>query len=269
MVSDFRFYSDTLDHPKILKLIRSHGLMGFYGLIRLWGHAAEHLPMGVLTGMDAQDIGDISRIIDRESAESFAARLVELHLLDLTDGVYSLHNWDVRQPWASGADARIEKARHASRMRWASSEHARSNAPRSQIPDPSTQIPTPSTQLPTPRKTLDQPKADRVVVDDGFETFWTAYPRKVGKGAARKAWAKIRPKNGTREAILNAIAAQRNSDQWRKEGGQFIPHPATWLGQSRWEDSPDASTEMDPARAAVIREYRDADPNEDWTGRKS
>lgn len=70
--------------------------------------------------------------------------------------------------------------------------------------------------------------------DDGFEAFWFAYPRKVGKGAAERAWRKVPPDHLDR--ILAAVATQSQSDQWRKDGGQFIPHPSTWLNQRRWED---------------------------------
>jgi len=37
-------------------------------------------------------------------------------------------------------------------------------------------------------------------------------------------------------AVLSAIAAQKATDQWKKDGGQFIPLPATWLRQGRWDD---------------------------------
>ncbi len=69
-----------------------------------------------------------------------------------------------------------------------------------------------------------------------FDTFWKAYPKKVAKGDARKAWSQteaIRPDFAT---LLAAIEAQAKSDQWRKNDGQFIPYPATWLRQERWDD---------------------------------
>ena len=69
-----------------------------------------------------------------------------------------------------------------------------------------------------------------------FDTFWKAYPKKVAKGDARKAWGqteRIRPDIAT---LLDAIQAQMASDQWRKNEGQFIPYPATWLRQERWDD---------------------------------
>ena len=68
---------------------------------------------------------------------------------------------------------------------------------------------------------------------DGFAEFWLAYPKKVGKGAAEASWKKTRPPTA---AVMDAIANQRNSEQWRRDGGQYIPNPATWLNQRRWED---------------------------------
>lgn len=38
------------------------------------------------------------------------------------------------------------------------------------------------------------------------------------------------------EKILAAVQAAKRSDQWTKDGGQFIPHPATWINQGRWDD---------------------------------
>ncbi|RKZ14217.1 hypothetical protein DRQ53_11995 [bacterium] len=73
-----------------------------------------------------------------------------------------------------------------------------------------------------------------------FLEFWAAYPRKIGKGAAWKVWKqrKDRPKNGD---MLASVEAHKRSEQWTKDGGQYIPHPATFLNQARWEDEPDSA----------------------------
>lgn len=68
-----------------------------------------------------------------------------------------------------------------------------------------------------------------------FDQFWKSYPKKIGKGAARKAFEKGKCAAKI-AAIIRAIEKQCTSDQWRKDGGQFIPNPATWLNQERWED---------------------------------
>lgn len=66
-----------------------------------------------------------------------------------------------------------------------------------------------------------------------FQRFWEAYPRKVGKEAARKAFAKVKVDVSL---LLHAIQEQQQSEQWSKDGGQYVPNPATWLNQGRWED---------------------------------
>jgi phage replication O-like protein O len=69
-----------------------------------------------------------------------------------------------------------------------------------------------------------------------FETFWGAYPKKVGKGYAFQCWKKILSPKPTLEEILQSIDSHRQSLQWKKDGGQYIPNPSTWLNQRRWED---------------------------------
>jgi len=72
----------------------------------------------------------------------------------------------------------------------------------------------------------------------GFQQFWEAYPKKVGKGDARKEWARISPGVELIGEMLKALSLQKRSEAWLKEGGQFIPNPSTWLHQRRWEDEP-------------------------------
>lgn len=74
---------------------------------------------------------------------------------------------------------------------------------------------------------------------DEFEQFWKAYPRKIAKGAARRAWIKTSTLRPPVEKLLKAIIVAKASEQWLKEGGAFIPYPATWLNQERWEDCHD------------------------------
>ena len=68
-----------------------------------------------------------------------------------------------------------------------------------------------------------------------FESFWKSYPRKVGKKAALKAWINAKDKP-VLDAVINSIEQHKRSDQWRKDGGQYIPNPATWINQGRWDD---------------------------------
>lgn len=78
--------------------------------------------------------------------------------------------------------------------------------------------------------------APRLVGDDRFETFWTVYPKKLAKGAARRAWQKLRPDARLTAEIIAAVEQQKTWPHWLKDAGQFIPHPATWLNAGRWQD---------------------------------
>lgn len=85
--------------------------------------------------------------------------------------------------------------------------------------------------------------------DHGFSEFWDAYPRKVGKDAAKKAYFKRHPDAELHARMLAAIAAQVRNPAWLEEAGRFIPHPATWLNAGRWEDEPVAvHRAMEPSR---------------------
>jgi len=69
-----------------------------------------------------------------------------------------------------------------------------------------------------------------------FEEFWQLYPRKVGKAAAQKAWWRIKPAADHHTKILAAINEAKKCEQWKADNGRYIPNPATWLNQGRWDD---------------------------------
>jgi len=69
-----------------------------------------------------------------------------------------------------------------------------------------------------------------------FDLFWLNYPNKKGKEAAKKAWRKIKEPLKVIERMKVTLPLQSQSEAWIKNNGQFIPHPATYLNQGRWED---------------------------------
>lgn len=79
-------------------------------------------------------------------------------------------------------------------------------------------------------------------LEDRFREFWHAYPRKIGKGSAWNAWRKLRPDSELLAKILLSIQAHLADLQWQKDGGQFIPHPSTFLNQRRFEDELEPSS---------------------------
>ena len=83
--------------------------------------------------------------------------------------------------------------------------------------------------------------------DPGFQAFWSAYPKKAAKISALKAFEKINPDRGLLSQMIGAIEERRKTEQWQKDSGQFIPNPATWLNNRRWEDDLEPLTGPSPA----------------------
>jgi hypothetical protein len=69
-----------------------------------------------------------------------------------------------------------------------------------------------------------------------FDAFWRAYPRRTAKGDARKAWMQTRAIRPPLPQLIASIEAAKRCEQWRRDGGQYIPYPASWLRAERWDD---------------------------------
>lgn len=96
-----------------------------------------------------------------------------------------------------------------------------------------------------------QAKSGKAAQEESFAVFWSAYPKRRGKSDARKAWQRLAPDDALVEHIVQAVEMARASPDWRKEGGQFIPYPATWLRRRGWED--ELETDIEPLAATARR----------------
>ena len=83
---------------------------------------------------------------------------------------------------------------------------------------------------------LDKIRLDKNNINMRFWKFWNAYPRKKSKGQAEKVFIKINPDEQLLAIMIAKIEQAKKSDSWKKENGQFIPYPATWLNAQGWED---------------------------------
>jgi hypothetical protein len=77
---------------------------------------------------------------------------------------------------------------------------------------------------------------------DHFESFWSVYPRKVGKAQARKSWDKLKLNDDTVKMIAENIALRIKYGEWSDANKTFIPHASTYLNNARWEDEVEAPT---------------------------
>jgi len=184
------------------------------------------------------------------------------------DGGWILLNYRKYREMASGEDrlrsAAERQARARARKKRNSQSHAESRASHAPVTPESLQNcqaeaeaenttpPTPST-VPVATNPPPPPSAPLA----GFEEFWNLYPRKQAKQSAINAWKRVALQDHPK-IMANVSMRMRQDPQWIKDGGAFIPHPASYLNRQRWND------EMLPASGAPK-----APPNETDEQRKA
>lgn len=101
--------------------------------------------------------------------------------------------------------------------------------------------------------------------ESSFAGFWSVYPRRVGKGAAETAWKKA-VRVTSAEAIIAGLERQLPNlvALAGKDGGRFVPHPATWLNQKRWEDDAQAIGGSGTSRVALDGTDWSKTPEGEW-----
>ena len=87
-----------------------------------------------------------------------------------------------------------------------------------------------------------------------FDRFWSEYPKKVGKKAAQRAF-QVAKRTTTIDVMIAAIQKQKRGEQWTKNGGQFVPNPATWLNQGRWDDEIRPPVRAGTLSASMTHDY--------------
>ena len=132
--------------------------------------------------------------------------------------------------------ARDQKNRNNTRLRVA---RHRSNAPCNGKVTPPSSSSSSSSSFSKKKKSTPLPPKGESVYSQEFEIFWKAYPRKQGgKIKTFEVWKSAKKKNtwpGT-ETVMSGLNTLKNSPQWQRDGGKFIPHPQTFLNQGRWDD---------------------------------
>lgn len=175
--------------------------------------------------------------IERRLCRGIAVALPVLQEFCQNDG-----NWWVQKRLKKEFDFvkkyRVQQSDRAKR-RWDKEKGlSRGNASALQDPHASGNAPTP-----TP---IEIDKSISLEVE--FEGFWKAYPRKVGKAAAKKAFKAALKKTDV-ETIKRAFVAFNKT--CRGKDPQYIPHAATWLNQERWEDEHPAESKPLPIHGGL------------------
>lgn len=238
------------DHRKVYAVADALDVDPAYALgliVSFWLWALDNAPSGSLEGISNRMIARAAQWAG--SADEFVEALKSADLLDETDNeTLELHDW---QEYTGSLIEKREAEKNRSRKRRAEAKKTASEV------DQMTAGQTTGEPQSDHQKTDGRVEYSRVEYilnsEDSnipplppnnqtntqakrFDAFWKLYPKKQGKGAAEKAWKKIKPTAELFGEIMNAVEAATHSEQWQRENGRFIPNPATWLNQKRWED---------------------------------
>lgn len=104
--------------------------------------------------------------------------------------------------------------------------------------------------------------------DTAFDAFWNAYPKKKDKRRARDVFNRLNITDDLLKVLITAIDNQKQSAEWQKNNGQFIPYPATWLNGHRWEDEIQITTCQKEVSFDVGRAEKQAGENRKDFGTK-
>ena len=80
------------------------------------------------------------------------------------------------------------------------------------------------------------PKFKPTEYTQDFLLFWESYPKKKKKVDAFKAWNQMKADRPPVNVIVKKIQQLTQTPDWKKDSGQFIPHPASWLRAGGWDD---------------------------------
>jgi len=77
------------------------------------------------------------------------------------------------------------------------------------------------------------PERSRQSPPVGFEDFWRAYPKKIARADAMRAFAMVVQQATPSEIIRGAI---RYAAERKGEDPRYTKNPATWLNKGCWKD---------------------------------
>ena len=235
----FSHDADARNDERIIALRMAHGYEGygiFWAIIELLRTATEH-KMQMNSKCIAFALGVHNDIVQSVICD------FDLFIVDDDNNFYSeslIRRMDKKKQVS-------ETRRKAAQKRWDSANamqmHSKSNANKMQMQ--CNKVKKESKLSKESKESNNTPKPPKG--DKKFDEFWSVYPKKVGKHAALKAWKKKKP---DLQKCLDTLRRQKESNEWKKDGGQFIPNPSTWLNQGRWTDEP--MTEIKPARNTFL-----------------
>lgn len=273
MNKDFRVSVGFMAHPKTHKLRRKAGDIAVLNLLQLWSFVAMNRPDGNLSGLDVDDIEIAAGWAGEPGA--FVDTLSALGFLDGEPGAFRVHDWMDHNDYAAKAEERSAKAKKGAEAKWAKARESKplagsmlgdatSNAQACSELCPSLLFSSPKSSSPLPPPAGEPaPASDEEAQeaepeeaeeggyldsgDMGFHELWDAYPKKIKRGAALRAYEATKRKRPNVHALLPILAQHADSPDWRKDKGRYVPTLESWLLDERWREVPGQQAKPQPS----------------------
>lgn len=227
----FKFYGqDYLSDPKMLSLnacerscwitLLSYSSINDNGMIT---HLSEHNLM-IQAGVNPMED-------EWDTTKGIIEKLVKLEMITNDNGMITVKNWQKRQETNLTSYERVKRNREKKR-----NDNAMITLEENRIEENRID------KLNTPANAGTKKQKGDYARDALFPMFWEHYPNKTSKKKAEQIWERIFQGKTKEECdtlfpkIFDGLTRAVVSAQWQKDGGQFIPHPTTWLNQERWND---------------------------------
>jgi hypothetical protein len=221
----------------------------YSALMRLWSFTALYRSNGDLAGIKRAEIPLTE--VEWQSLVNARGSGSDKGFIEATDEGVIVHDWQRSQAWILGSEKRSRAARSAGKASYAARKE-------SALKEGETQRRLTRADRTGQRFILGPVEASPLLgmdaaleeyLDDGFLWFYKLYPKRDAKQEARKAWGRLHRrllfigerKGITKEVkmkIVEHITKKLETKEWKAdaENRRFIPSPAVYLNQQRWED---------------------------------
>ena len=231
----FKVDDNFYDHPKVDELsIEAVGAWLLCGT-----YSARHLTDGYIPTRRAYRMGATDNVIQE---------LIDAELWHVVEGGYQFHNWSEYQPTRESVEEARQKERDRKRE-YRRNKRGQYAGQQQDVPEVSQRDSTRDSQRPSvqPDPTRPDPLISSTAdaeddTEAAFNDWYKNYPRKEGKGQARKAF-KAAIKKTDLETMKAGLEKYIQSVEGKDK--QFIAMPATWLNGERWDDDYDTQASGD------------------------
>ena len=201
-------------------------------LVSLWLWALDNTPDGSLKDISSRTIARVCDFSEKK-ADALVSALHQTGWIDKSDNVYYIHDWfDYAGKLMERREKDRERKKTGKGIRKISAgvppEHLRNSC----ATVPNRTVPNQTEPIISSSATAEEDIAA------AFERFWNSYPNQIAREDARQTFRSLCLSAEELSSLFDGLARWKRSVEWSKSAGQYIPRPAKWLSERRWQEHP-------------------------------